>query len=45
MAPIELKTLHYSYQGYMNQLAEMTSGEFIFYPEENRGQFTRRSRV
>ena len=45
MAPIELKTLHSSYEGYMKQLAEMSSREFIFYPEENRGKFTRRSRL
>jgi hypothetical protein len=44
-APIELKTLHSSYEGYMKQLAEMTSRQFILHPEENRGEFTRRSRV
>ena len=43
--PIELKTLHSSYEGYMKQLAEMSSREFNFYPAENRGVFTRRSRV
>lgn len=43
-APIELRTLHSSYESYMKQLAEMTSREFIFYPAENRGAFTGRSR-
>ena len=44
MAPIELRTLHSSYESYMKQLAEMTSREFTLYPAENRGEFTRRSR-
>ena len=42
-APIELKTLHSSYESYMKGLAEMTSREFIFYPAENRGIFTKRT--
>lgn len=42
-APIELNTLHSSYETYMKQLAEMTSRKFIFYPAENRGRFTTRS--
>jgi hypothetical protein len=43
MAPIELRTLHSSYESYMNQLAEMTSRQFTFYPAENRGEFSQRS--
>ena len=42
--PIQLKTLHSSYEAYMKQLAEMSSREFTFYAEDNRGQFSRRSR-
>ena len=42
--PIELRTLHPSYEPYMKQLAEMTSRWFIMYAAENRGEFTRRGK-
>ncbi len=45
MGPIRLITLHTSYEGFMRQLAEMSSREFTLYPEENRGEFSRRSRA
>ena len=40
--PIELRTLHSSYEPYMKQLAEMSSREFIMHATENRGEFTGR---
>jgi len=45
MGPIRLITLHSSYEGFMRQLAEMSSREFTLYAEENRGEFGRRSRA
>ena len=43
--PIRLITLHSSYEGFMRQLGEMNSREFTLYPEENRGEFSRRFRT
>jgi hypothetical protein len=43
-APIELRTLHSSYESYMQQLAAMTSRQFTFYPAEHRGSFSSRLR-
>ena len=42
--PIELRTLHSSYEPFMKQLAEMSSRAFIMHHAENRGEFTRRSK-
>lgn len=38
--PIELRTLHSSYEPFMKQLAEMSSREFVMHTAENRGEFT-----
>jgi hypothetical protein len=43
-APIQLKTLHSSYEAYMKSLAEVSSREFTYYPEDNTGRFSKRSR-